>query len=257
MSKNAADQDGVRIDEAARQVTISGGPGEDRSSARQSGPRSTRRLSGGQRALVGVVAALSVALIGVSAWFLVLPGDSGSLTDGVLQTTVEPSAATDSSKRDGSAQEGEIESKTTEQEDGKDSQVGDGSLGSSSLSSEAQGETGLSTGGAEQQHITVFVYIDSSRVASHGWPSCMASTEVNLNNGDSVYDALCQTGVSVPPSSNYVSSINGLSEFTYGTGSGWMYSVNGWFPNYGCGSYPLSGGESIRWVYTLDLGKDL
>ena len=105
--------------------------------------------------------------------------------------------------------------------------------------------------------ITVHVSIDSSRAASYGYPSSMGSSSVTLKQGATVYDALLAMGVSVSGSSSYVRSIGGLSEFDCGDGSGWMYAVNGSYPSVGCGSYTLSGGESILWVYTLDLGNDL
>lgn len=57
--------------------------------------------------------------------------------------------------------------------------------------------------------------------------------------------------------SYYVKGINYLYEFDGGSLSGWMYKVNGWFPNYGCSSYYLSDGEVIEWVYTCDCGKDV
>ena len=57
--------------------------------------------------------------------------------------------------------------------------------------------------------------------------------------------------------SNYIEGINYLYEFDAGNQSGWMYKVNGWFPNYGCSSYYLSDGDVIEWVYTCDLGKDV
>jgi len=105
--------------------------------------------------------------------------------------------------------------------------------------------------------ITVSVYVDSSRAASFGYASCMASTNVTLSPGASVYDALCATGVSVGGSSSYVKSINGLAEFSCGAGSGWLYFVNGTKPGFGCGSYSLSGGEDIVWIYSLDFGNDV
>ena len=37
--------------------------------------------------------------------------------------------------------------------------------------------------------------------------------------------------------SYYIEGINYLYEFDGGNLSGWMYKVNGWFPNYGCSSY--------------------
>ena len=105
--------------------------------------------------------------------------------------------------------------------------------------------------------VTVSVYIDSSRAASNGYPSSLGGGTVTLNQGASVYDALCATGASVGGSSSYVSSIGGLAEFACGPGSGWLYFVNGSSPGYGCGSYILSGGENITWIYTCDLGNDL
>ena len=35
------------------------------------------------------------------------------------------------------------------------------------------------------------------------------------------------------------------------------YSVNGWFPNYGCSRYQLKNGDVVEWCYTCDLGEDL
>ena len=40
-------------------------------------------------------------------------------------------------------------------------------------------------------------------------------------------------------------------------GSGWMYSVNDWYPNYGCSRYTVQPGDVICWVYTCDLGQDV
>ena len=42
-----------------------------------------------------------------------------------------------------------------------------------------------------------------------------------------------------------------------GSGSGWMYSVNDWYPNYGCSRYTVQPGDVICWVYTCDLGQDV
>ncbi|MCL2818903.1 MAG: DUF4430 domain-containing protein [Actinomycetia bacterium] len=99
--------------------------------------------------------------------------------------------------------------------------------------------------------ITVSVYVDSSAAAGFGYPACMASTTVTLPQDSTVYDALCMSGVGIGGSSNYVSSINGLAEFSCGAGSGWLYYVNGSSPGFGCDAYILSGGESITWLYTL------
>ena len=55
----------------------------------------------------------------------------------------------------------------------------------------------------------------------------------------------------------YISSINGLGEFDNGKLSGWMYSVNGVWPDYGCSGYTLHDGDTVVWSYTCDLGRDV
>ena len=46
-------------------------------------------------------------------------------------------------------------------------------------------------------------------------------------------------------SSVYIKGINYLYEFSCGPLSGWMYTVNGIFPQYGCSKYELSDGDRI------------
>ena len=46
-------------------------------------------------------------------------------------------------------------------------------------------------------------------------------------------------------------------EFDCGNLSGWMYCVDGWYPNYGCSRYQLKDGETVEFRYTCDLGKDV
>ena len=57
--------------------------------------------------------------------------------------------------------------------------------------------------------------------------------------------------------SAYIEGIHNLYEFDCGELSGWMYKVNGWFPNYGCSRYALKPGDKVEWVYTCDLGVDV
>lgn len=57
--------------------------------------------------------------------------------------------------------------------------------------------------------------------------------------------------------SAYIEGIHNLYEFDCGELSGWMYKVNGWFPNYGCSRYQLKEGDRVEWVYTCDLGVDV
>ena len=48
-----------------------------------------------------------------------------------------------------------------------------------------------------------------------------------------------------------------LGEFDFASGSGWMYSVNGVFPNYGFADYYPQDGDVVRLQFTLCLGKDV
>ena len=96
----------------------------------------------------------------------------------------------------------------------------------------------------------------------------LPATTVSFDPGETVFDVLkricdgraIQLEYSFTPlyNSYYVEGINHLYEFSCGPESGWMYKVNGWFPNYGCSAYKLQGGESIVWCYTCHgLGADV
>lgn len=92
-------------------------------------------------------------------------------------------------------------------------------------------------------------------------------TEVPFSDGESVFDVLqrvCQEN-KIHMESNwtplynsaYIEGIHNLYEFDVGPLSGWMYAVNGWFPNYGCSRYQLKDGDKVEWRYTCDLGYDI
>lgn len=91
--------------------------------------------------------------------------------------------------------------------------------------------------------------------------------EVEFYEGESVFDVLLREvkkekihmEFTMTPvyNSNYIEGINNLYEFDGGELSGWMYKVNGWFPNYGCSRYQLKDGDVIEWLYTCDLGRDV
>ena len=95
----------------------------------------------------------------------------------------------------------------------------------------------------------------------------LAETAVTFNEGETVFDVLKRQlkergihleFVSAPMyNSMYIEGIANLYEFDCGELSGWMYRVNGWFPNYGCSGYTLKDGDKIEWIYTCDLGVDI
>ena len=102
-------------------------------------------------------------------------------------------------------------------------------------------------------------------VPADGW--ILYKSTVEFEQGDTVFDVLKRVtkaaGIQMESkwtpmyNSYYVEGINQLYEFDCGEQSGWMYSVNGWYPNYGCSSYELKDGDKIEWRYTCDLGSDV
>lgn len=94
-----------------------------------------------------------------------------------------------------------------------------------------------------------------------------AAKDVRFSAGESVFNVLQRemkkAGIQMEfkntplYSSAYIEGIDNLYEFDAGNLSGWVYAVNGVFPNYGCSRYPLKDGDTIRWLYTCDLGKDV
>ena len=96
----------------------------------------------------------------------------------------------------------------------------------------------------------------------------LKATTVTFYEGESVFDVLqrvCKEhGIHMEASwtpiynSAYVEGIHNLYEFDCGNESGWMYRVNGWYPNYGCSRYQLAQGDVVEWRYTCKgLGKDV
>lgn len=95
----------------------------------------------------------------------------------------------------------------------------------------------------------------------------LEKTTVTFYEGESVFDVLqrlCkEKGIHMESSwtpiynSAYIEGIHNLYEFDCGNLSGWMYRVNGWYPNYGCSRYQLAQGDVVEWRYTCDLGNDV
>ena len=102
-------------------------------------------------------------------------------------------------------------------------------------------------------------------VPEDGW--ILKETEVSFKGGETVFDVLkkvcSENGIHMSSKytplykSYYIEGINQLYEMDCGKNSGWMYSVNGKYPNYGCSGYKLKDGDKIEWRYTCDLGADV
>jgi hypothetical protein len=93
----------------------------------------------------------------------------------------------------------------------------------------------------------------------------IATKPYTMNRGDTMYEvfvrALSEAGLTQEGAvNNYVKSITApayyggftLAEFTNGTWSGWMYTVNGQHPGYGLREYDLKDGDNIVWHYVND-----
>lgn len=107
--------------------------------------------------------------------------------------------------------------------------------------------------------ITQSIVISSSEVP-------LAPTEMDIKDGDTVLDALITITKKHKiqmdyrggrGATAYIEGIANVYEFDRGQGSGWMYRVNGIFPDRGAGVVPLQDGDRVEWLYTTNLGGDL
>lgn len=89
--------------------------------------------------------------------------------------------------------------------------------------------------------------------------------KVTFHEGDNAVDVIrtvtreeeIQLSVKGSGSLAYVEGIHNLYEFHCGGKSGWMFRVNGKFPDYGPGDYIVKDKDIISWEYTCNGGKDL
>ena len=102
-------------------------------------------------------------------------------------------------------------------------------------------------------------------VPDDGW--ILPPTQVAFSEGESAFDVLrrvcreqnihMEFSESPAYQTAYIEGIGNLYEFDCGELSGWMYSVNDWFPNFGCSLYQMQDGDVVQWLYTCDLGNDV
>jgi hypothetical protein len=107
-------------------------------------------------------------------------------------------------------------------------------------------------------------YITLTIDATKGNDGIVANNkQVAISTGDTVFSALkryCDVNkilISAQKTGNgeYVSSIDGVAQFDNGSESGWIFCVGSKFPAVDCNSFKLSGGETVKWIYTTDDGK--
>lgn len=111
-------------------------------------------------------------------------------------------------------------------------------------------------------------YMDKNKYELIPEDGCiLPETKAVFNEGENVFNVLQRElkrakihleFTSTPVFDNvYIEGINNIYEFDCGENSGWMYSVNGEFPNFGCSKYIIKKGDIIEWTYTCDLGRDV
>ena len=95
----------------------------------------------------------------------------------------------------------------------------------------------------------------------------LSRRNISLSGNDSVYDLLkrvceentipIETSKIAATNNYYIEGINNLYEFDAGNLSGWMYSVNGHFPQMSTSQYTVSPGDEIEILYSCNSGVDV
>lgn len=108
---------------------------------------------------------------------------------------------------------------------------------------------------------------DSIRAELPGDGLIFYSQEFEIERGDTVYDIISrachENGIPMESSriamssDMYIEGIANLYEFDCGQLSGWMYSVNGDFPQLSTSQVEVNDGDEIRLLYSCNIGRDV
>ena len=112
------------------------------------------------------------------------------------------------------------------------------------------------SGGNREQRITAYIKVFDPKGQTY-----LSRTSYIVERGITAYKLLEITGLDIEVTRSaygiYINSIEGLAEFDEGSESGWMFRVNGKFPEHSISSYKLSDGDYLEIVYTRNMGKDV
>lgn len=114
------------------------------------------------------------------------------------------------------------------------------------------GSDGTSTNANDEQvQVQIFGPLeDGNKVLKSG--------TIAIKDGDTAFDVLQQLDSDISytgsGSTIYVSRIDGYTAGHAGVGGGWLYCVNGSFPNYSAGAYKLKSGDLVQWMWTSTMG---
>lgn len=102
--------------------------------------------------------------------------------------------------------------------------------------------------------------LDAAKAGEVPADGLILSADVSFAEGETAFDVLkracSEHGILLEYSwspgygSYYVEGIHNIYEFDCGPNSGWMYQVNGVFPEKGASGYNLSDGDQLIWCYT-------
>ncbi|MBT9672395.1 DUF4430 domain-containing protein [Secundilactobacillus kimchicus] len=116
------------------------------------------------------------------------------------------------------------------------------------------GNTGTSTNtnvNTEQVQVQIFGPLEEGN-------KVLKSGNVAIKDGDTAFDVLKQLDSDISytgsGSSIYVTRIGSYTAGSGGVGGGWLYNVNGSYPNASAGSYKVKSGDLVQWVWTSTLG---
>jgi len=113
-----------------------------------------------------------------------------------------------------------------------------------------------SSSGSGSSKIKVYI-----RVADPKGETYLRKKAYSVPKGTTVYELLEETGLKIETTTSpyglYVSSIEDLAEFDMGSGSGWMFCVNGEFVQSSIDTCKLSKNDYVEVLYTQNYGEDL
>lgn len=107
---------------------------------------------------------------------------------------------------------------------------------------------------------TVVGKSDSKDIPDNG--IILDTTKFDIEEKDTVYDILMEASKEYNihienESTSFITGINNLNGMDFGDLSGWLYYVNDESATVGCDQYVLSDGDSIEWLYSCEMGKDI
>lgn len=195
-----------------------------------------------------LIALLAFFLIGASAFALLSQGAESADKNNVGSQQVVAVEGQQSSDAENASDQANPQNSSADKTGTSSESQSSGQKAGGNSGSQGSSQT---SGQSQSSNIKITVAVTSDAVGN----PVSTSRSFTFNQGATVYDALCATGLSIASNQSsygvYVSSIGGLAEKQHGANSGWMYSVNGSTPMTSCSNYKLKNGDSVVWYYVV------